>query len=135
MEMSEYIFIYGTLSPELVPDEIADAVGRLEHIADGFVYGELYDLGDFPGAKLGGKPKTKIRGSVYQLPSDQRTIRSLDAYEEFIPGNPNRSLYLRKKIPVNLENGKTIEAWIYEYNGDTSFLPVIEGGDYSKIVA
>ncbi len=135
MEMSEYIFIYGTLSPEIVPDEIADVVRKLRLIGEGFVYGKLYDLGEFPGAKLGGRSRTKIRGRVYQLPSDKKLIKSLDAYEEFIPGKPGQSLYLRKKTPVMLESGKRIEAWIYEYNGDITFLPMIRNGDYSKIAA
>ncbi len=135
MEMSDYIFIYGTLSPEIAPDEIAEVVGKLKFVGNGFVYGNLYDLGEFPGAKLAAKTKNKIRGRVYKLPAGRKVIKSLDAYEEFIPNQPRKSLYLRKRTPVVLESGKKIQSWIYEYNGDTSFLPTIKSGDYSKVVA
>ena len=133
--MSDYLFIYGTLSPDIVPDEIADAVEKLKFVGKGFVYGKLYDLGEYPGAKLSKGSRSKIRGSVYQLPPNKRVIRSLDAYERFIPSKPEKSLYLRKKAPVTLENGKTVETWIYEYNGDISYSPVVRGGDYSKVAA
>ena len=133
--MSDYIFIYGTLAPDLAPDEISRTVRKLKFVGRGFVYGKLYDLGEYPGAKLIRRARSKIRGRVYQLPTSKQVIKSLDAYEEFIPDKPEKSLYLRKRAPVTLDNGKTIETWIYEYNGDVSYSPVVRGGDYSKLAA
>ena len=133
--MSDYIFIYGTLSPDMAPDEIAHVVQQLKFVGNGFVYGKLYDLGEFPGAKLADGKRSKIRGRVYKLPPNKQIIKSLDAFEEFVPIRPSKSLYLRKKTRVALENGKTIDSWIYEYNGDTSQSPTIRGGDYSKVAA
>ena len=133
--MSDYLFIYGTLSTQAVPDDVAEAVGKLKFVGRGFVYGKLYDLGKYPGAKLARGSRSKIRGEVYRLPVNKQVIRSLDAYEEFIQSQPKKSLYLRKKAPVSLENGDRIEAWVYEYNGDVSRSPIIRGGDYSKVAA
>ncbi|HKP70733.1 MAG TPA: gamma-glutamylcyclotransferase family protein [Pyrinomonadaceae bacterium] len=133
--MSDYIFIYGTLAPDIAPTEIAPAVSKLKFIGRGYVYGKLYDLGEYPGAKLSRRVRSKVRGRVYRLPTNKQVIKSLDAYEEFRPDNPEKSLYLRKRAPVTLDNGKTLETWIYEYNGDVSFSPVVRGGDYSKVLA
>ena len=133
--MSDHLFIYGTLSTEAVPDDVAKAVEKLKFIGRGFVYGKLYDLGNFPGAKLARGSRSRVHGKVYRLPVNKDVIRSLDAYEECIPSQPSKSLYLRKKVPVTLESGDRIEAWVYEYNGDVSYSPVIRGGDYSKVAA
>lgn len=133
--MSDYLFIYGTLSPDIAPNEILRTVRKLKFVGRGFVYGKLYDLGEYPGAKLSRRVRSKIRGFVYQLPSNKRVIKSLDAYEDFNPDKPEKSLYLRKLAPVTLDNGETIETWVYEYNGDVSYSPVVRGGDYSKLAA
>lgn len=115
--MSNYLFVYGTLNPKLAPKEIAPVIKRLKYVGDGFVKGRLYDLGDFPGIKLRSNSKTKVRGRIYKLPTDRNTINSIDAYEEYYPTRLDKSLYLRKLTNVELENGKVVRSWIYEYNG------------------
>ena len=50
--MKDYLFAYGTLAEDRVPLEIASAVKRLKYVGDGFIFGRLYDLGDYPGAVL-----------------------------------------------------------------------------------
>jgi gamma-glutamylcyclotransferase (GGCT)/AIG2-like uncharacterized protein YtfP len=118
MEMSDYLFVYGTLAPDKAPASISDAVRKLVFVAPGSVEGRLYDLGNYPGVKLSSKKKNKIRGRVYRLPSDPSVLEKLDAYEEYYPSAPNDSLYLRKLADVELSNGRTLRAWVYEYNGD-----------------
>ncbi|MGQ0542547.1 MAG: gamma-glutamylcyclotransferase family protein [Blastocatellia bacterium] len=132
--MSEYIFIYGTLSPELAPKEIAGEVEKLKFVGEGFVYGRLYDFGEFPGIKLGASARTKVHGRVYKLPSNKTTIKNFDAYEEYYPKRLAKSLYRRRLAQVELESGEKIRAWIYEYNGNTSAGNLIRGGIYSKAV-
>lgn len=73
--MSEYLFSYGTLRPELAPREIAVAVSQLRKAGEGFVRGTLYDLGNFPGAAIDPSSEFKILGAVYRLPQDPDALR------------------------------------------------------------
>ena len=50
--MKDYLFAYGTLAEEHAPQEIAGTVTQLRYVGQGFVFGRLYDLGEYPGAVL-----------------------------------------------------------------------------------
>ncbi len=128
--MKQYLFIYGTLLPDIAPSEIVNASNKLRYIGKGFVYGRLYDLGDYPAAVLnsGGK----IFGRVYRLPEDENILPEFDKFEGYSPDNLPKSLYLRKKVRVFLMD-KTLSCWVYEYNQDISNAVAIESGDYSRI--
>ena len=53
------------------------------------------------------RPVCRIKGEVYEVTKE--TLRNIDLLE----GHP--FCYRREKIPVILENGTRIEAWIYFY--------------------
>jgi gamma-glutamylcyclotransferase (GGCT)/AIG2-like uncharacterized protein YtfP len=130
--MSDFLFIYGTLVPELAPKDIAPVVRKLELIGSGSVPGTLYDLGDFPGIKLERASRKRVRGRVFRIPS-KATLKVLDDYEEFDPKHPRSSLYKRKLVNVKLDNGETIRSWIYEYNRSPRPKNVIKNGMYSPV--
>jgi gamma-glutamylcyclotransferase (GGCT)/AIG2-like uncharacterized protein YtfP len=115
--MSEYLFTYGTLRPEHAPEEIAPTVAKLRAVGKGFVYGTLVDLGAYPGAKLDRTSTTRVFGSVFELPEDPSVLEQLDAYEEFDSSAMEESLFLRTQCDVELESGRTLQCWIYVYNG------------------
>lgn len=125
--MPEYLFIYGTLEPSMAKPEIITAVGRLTFIGEATTRGALFDLGDFPGAILGGEDV--IHGRLYELPDDETTLAELDDFEDYDPLNPDESLYLRTEIAAEL-GGETVDAWIYEYNRPVFGHKQIENGDY-----
>jgi gamma-glutamylcyclotransferase (GGCT)/AIG2-like uncharacterized protein YtfP len=128
--MKQYLFVYGTLKDEFAPPEIAGTVKKMKFVGNGFAYGKLYDLGEYPGAVLG--TRDKIFGSIYEVPDDENILRKLDEYEGFHPQTPKESLYLRKKIKVYI-NDKTLTSWIYEYNQDLTNKPLIKSGNYSTL--
>ncbi len=134
-EMVNHLFVYGTLLDKFAPSEINKTIKKLKYVDDGYVFGCLYDLGEYPGAVLNNSTQTKIFGRVYQLPSDISVLQRLDEYEEFYSNNSLPNLFVRKKTIINLKNGRKIKGWIYEYNQDVKSLPIIESGDYSKIAA
>jgi gamma-glutamylcyclotransferase (GGCT)/AIG2-like uncharacterized protein YtfP len=115
--MSDYLFTYGTLHPERAPEEIAASVAKLRAVGEGFVHGVLYDLGDYPGAVLDPPSQQKIAGTVFQLPEEEDVLRQLDQYEGFNPDAPDKSLFLRKRCTVTLASGRTLQCWLYVYNG------------------
>src|SRR5258708_4065272 len=130
--MSEHIFTYGTLQPDLAPDEIAHVVRRLEVIGKGTVRGTLYDLGSCPGAVIDRACPRRISGTVFRLPEDGGIMRKLDTYEGYNPESPHTSLFIRRVHPVHMANGQVLECWIYEYNGRPDHASIIESGTYSR---
>jgi gamma-glutamylcyclotransferase (GGCT)/AIG2-like uncharacterized protein YtfP len=119
----------------MAPPEIAPVVRGFKYIGSGYVNGELYDLGDFPGARLDDGEQGKVYGKIYEIPDVERVFDALDQYEEFDPRTPNKSLFIRKRTLVNRSNRKPIEAWIYEYNRKPNPSKKIKSGQYSKVAA
>lgn len=132
--MKQYLFAYGTLA-ERPPQEIADAVNHLECVGEGFVFGELYNLGAFPGAVIDSRRPDKIFGKIFALPDNKALLDQLDHYEGFDPQQPAKSLFVRKRVAIRRLNKRAIKGWIYEYNRDVKASPLIKSGHYSRATA
>jgi gamma-glutamylcyclotransferase (GGCT)/AIG2-like uncharacterized protein YtfP len=113
--MSEQIFVYGTLHPERAPKEIKNVVSKFKPVGKGTIRGRLVDLGEYPALKLT-KTKSRVEGNIFALPEDPSALRALDKYEEFVPGNPGKSLFVRVKKMVTFANGERKFCWVYIYN-------------------
>ena len=133
--MKQLLFVYGTLAED-PPREIADVVQRLELIGDGFIFGRLYDLGEYPGAILGSR-REKIFGKLLRFPeSDAETLLCrLDAYEGYDPKHPASSLFVRRRTTINQPDGSPVAGWVYEYRGNVKSRPLIKSGHYVRIPA
>ena len=131
-DMSEHLFVYGTLLPEHAPAEMAPVLRRLRREAPGQVRGRLYDLGAYPGAILDPSADTVIRGRVFALPDDGTVLAALDAYEGFDPTDPTRSLFSRTRARVGLPDDNRVACWTYVYNRDPYDAPQIAGGVYVR---
>ncbi len=130
--MSRYLFIYGTLQPGHAPDEIAVAVERLRLVGRGTVSGVLYDLGDYPGAVLGGNRQSRIFGTVFELPDDANVLQALDEYEGFNPEAIAESLFVRVEHAVEMADGRALNCWIYAYNLDPVGARILLRGKYPE---
>jgi gamma-glutamylcyclotransferase (GGCT)/AIG2-like uncharacterized protein YtfP len=126
-----YLFSYGTLLPRLAPEEIRPAVRRLRRVGRGFVRGQLFDLGEYPGAILS-RSGGPIVGFVFELPDDPAVLSQLDEYEGFDPAKPASSLFVRKRRQARLDDGRRVACWVYAYNKSTKAAQPMEGGDYLK---
>ncbi len=118
----DLLFVYGTLrragrNPIVrMPDHRADFIGV------GTFRGKLYDLGSYPGAVPSTDAADRVTGEVYALHDPDRAFPILDSYET--------SEYSREKHLIRLENGDTVQAWIYIYIAPTDTFRRIESGDY-----
>ena len=130
--MTHHLFVYGTLSPQHAPPEIAATVRRLRPVGGASVRGRLYDLGEYPGAILSKSSRSVIRGEVFELPSDAQTLSSLDNYEGFEPGKPSSSLFVRRTSSVVMDDGTRLRCWVYVYNGDTRRALPVRDGRYTR---
>ena len=132
--MSDYLFAYGTLA-EKPPAEISAVVGQLKFIGEGYVFGRLYDVGEYPGAVLDGGTRSRVFGKIFQLSSDRSVLKQLDTYEGFDPTHPGTSLFVRKRASISRPKQPPLRAWIYEYNKEVGSLPLIKSGHYAKAYA
>jgi gamma-glutamylcyclotransferase (GGCT)/AIG2-like uncharacterized protein YtfP len=130
--MSNHLFGYGTLLPELVPAVLKEIVARFQFIGSGVVRGRMYDLGQYPGAVPDDSADTLIVGKVFRLPADEALLKALDEYEGFDPHSPHASLFVRTRCTAVLSDGQTLSCWMYAFNRPTDGLPLITDGDYLK---
>jgi gamma-glutamylcyclotransferase (GGCT)/AIG2-like uncharacterized protein YtfP len=114
-EMSDFIFVYGTLRPGFAPSGIAETAAKLRPVGQGFVFGELIQLNGYPGAVPDPNSKNRIRGTVLELPADARILRQLDEYEGYDPADPPNGEFVRVRQRVELNGGGTLECWMYRY--------------------
>ena len=88
-----------------------------EFVRRGTIRANLYDLGDYPGARvLGAEPGQRVSGELYRLRHPEFALGILDKYEEFCPLESNKSLFVRELVLVTLEDGRKKRAWAYLYN-------------------
>ena len=133
--MPEYLFVCGTLLPELVPGHLAGLLRSLTAVGEAYVSGLLYDLGEYPGAIIDESAKTRVRGRVFQLPPDPAVIQALDDYECVDPNDIAGSLFVRTQVNASLANGESLLCWIYVFNGDVTGKPLVPNGDYLEYVS
>jgi len=101
-------------------------------VGHGRITGKLYDLGEYPGAVVCADPQHQIEGEVYRLDDPDTATGILDQYEEFLPSRPDKSLFIRKKLPVTLKGGTQKQAWVYLYNRSVNDADFIPGGNYRE---
>jgi gamma-glutamylcyclotransferase (GGCT)/AIG2-like uncharacterized protein YtfP len=91
--------------------------------------GRLYDLGPYPGAVLDGGPGGVV-GEVLELPENGAVLRELDRYEGFDESDPERSLFVRRRVSVCLEDRREVSCWVYVYQRRLKNAVAIPHGDY-----
>ena len=109
---TDLLFVYGTLRRGFPLHHHLKRLGAA-FVAAGKVQAELYDLGEFPGARRSSKPGKTIEGELYRLHGVVNSLKVLDQVEGFSPRNPG--LFQRAMTEVTLPNGEQRLAWIYWY--------------------
>lgn len=99
--MSNILYTYGTIRP-----------GDTEVIK---AKGQMFDLGWFPGVKLG------LPGEFLCERITVDNWDKVDAYEGFMPHNLSQSLYIRRSF---------LDGFIYEYNRDVGNAYRVMSGDW-----
>lgn len=129
VNLAPYLFVYGTLMQGFYEAWQKKAGARL--VGKGTIKAKLYDLDDYPGAKLAGAGSAHcVTGELYRLRDPELATRILDEYEEFSPAAPSKSLFLRRLVRVTLEGGRIRRAWAYLYHRAADESKLIPGGDY-----
>jgi gamma-glutamylcyclotransferase (GGCT)/AIG2-like uncharacterized protein YtfP len=123
------IAVYGTLRGGLgLPDEPAEVRTMIRSVGPCLIEGELYDLGEYPGLRLG---RGEVVGELFEVAGGHAALAPLDTYEGFDPSDPDGSLYLR--LRVRLLHPK-VDAWTYVYNSAPPANARIPSGDWAQHV-
>lgn len=131
---STRLFVYGSLRRD-VPGGRPELLGAgSELLGYGRVRGRLLDLGAYPGLVPAVTREDWVRGELYEL-GGRRALAGLDAYEDYDPRRPERSLFLRRETSVELDSGDTMTAWVYCYAGPLGRGRRIASGDYLDTTA
>jgi len=132
--MPELFFAYGTLRRDIKSAMSAFLANHTVYWSQAFMRGRLYDLDQYPGAIESAVTDDKVWGEVYQIFSAGTLFAKLDDYEECSARFAKPHEYVRKTVPVYLDNGKVLMAWCYIYNFNTDGLKRIRSGDYRDII-
>jgi len=120
LSTNNYLFVYGTLkrggSRHWILQDFP-FLGRAK--VKGFA---LYDLGLYPAMVPGAGV---VYGEVYEV--SEEALQALD----WVEGVP--ILYRRELIEVVFEDGFSLKAWAYVYNGSVKGFPRIEGGEWKVL--
>jgi gamma-glutamylcyclotransferase (GGCT)/AIG2-like uncharacterized protein YtfP len=123
------VFVYGTLMQGESRSGLILAARPLR-IVPARTPGRLVDLGDYPGlipARRGGQ---WVFGEFAEFPAGESLLAQLDFVEEYSPGEEARSLYVRRSVPVVLDDETESWAWAYVYNRPYDPRSIIRSGDW-----
>ncbi len=111
---TDVLFVYGTLRRGFRLHHNLKRLGA-QFVGKGEVQAELFDLGEFPGARASTKPGKMVAGELYRLHKVLNSLQVLDQIEGFSPGNPEKGMFQRATTEVTLPNGERRLAWVYWY--------------------
>ncbi|MGD2131784.1 MAG: gamma-glutamylcyclotransferase [Maricaulaceae bacterium] len=129
VKRGDLIALYGTLrlsEPGFVQLRLADALAPAGRC---ILKGALYDLGAYPGFVL--EPAGPVTADLFEV-AEPAVMERLDAHEDFLPGQPKRSMYLRQRLRLTEPD---VEAWTYVYNRSVADFPQIAAGDWCEHLA
>ena len=126
--MVELVFFYGTLMRPFNRAGRLRVADHLTYVSRGAISAALFDLGIYPAAV----PASDARawGEVYRMTHPAIVLQVLDEFEGCRTEEPESSLYTRALAPVTLDEGPTVDAWVYFYNAPLGQAERILSGDY-----
>jgi gamma-glutamylcyclotransferase (GGCT)/AIG2-like uncharacterized protein YtfP len=130
--VAELAFFYGTLMTGFDRRRRAGIESKLRYVGRGWIQAALFDLGIYPAAIP--SSEGRVWGEVYEMLEPGSVLAVLDEIEGYTPEDPDRSLYTRERVPATLEDGRTVNVWVYFYNAPLGQAPLIASGDYLQHV-
>jgi gamma-glutamylcyclotransferase (GGCT)/AIG2-like uncharacterized protein YtfP len=125
-----HLFVYGSLLSGLGHPAHAYVSRYFTLVSPASTPGNIYDLGEYPGAVPAPAP-AMIHGELYKVNHADEfsfAIKQLDDYEGFLVEPGEQPLFRRETVDVKHNNAITT-AWIYWYNRDVEGHILIPGGD------
>ena len=128
--ISDRLFVYGTLMRGY-EHPMARLLSRsADFIGEATCRGRLYLVKHYPGLVESDAADDVVFGEVYRLRARDELLREFDMYEACGADFPEPTQYVRKMLPVALDDGTADEAWTYIYNWPVAHLPRIASGRF-----
>ena len=124
----DLVFFYGTLMRGFEPPGRTRLDDQLRPIGRGSISAALFDLGLYPAAIPASD--SRVWGEVHEMLEADKVLPALDEIEGYSVSEPVTSLYTREEIPVTMDDGRIVTAWVYFYNAPLGRAERIESGDY-----
>jgi gamma-glutamylcyclotransferase (GGCT)/AIG2-like uncharacterized protein YtfP len=130
---SAYLFTYGTLMQGF-SNPFAQRLHSLSTFeGKGSFPGTLYKIDWYPGAHYEPESQNKVYGEVYRIINAKLLFPELDNYEDVFE-EEEKSLYIRKIIPVLMQDQSIVYCWVYIYNQPVEDFELIQGGDFRHTI-
>jgi gamma-glutamylcyclotransferase (GGCT)/AIG2-like uncharacterized protein YtfP len=126
--MAELGFFYGTLMTGFERRRRLGMDAKMAYRGRGWIRAALFDLGLYPAAVP--DEDSRVWGEVFELDDPVAVLAAFDEIEGYSAEDPDKSLYVRRRVPVHLDDDTTGEAWVYFYNAPLGHAPRIASGDY-----
>jgi gamma-glutamylcyclotransferase (GGCT)/AIG2-like uncharacterized protein YtfP len=134
---SDRLFVYGTLMRDF-DHPMAQLLARsADFIGPARCQGRLYLVRHYPGLVLSEDANDVVFGELYRLRQPVELLAEFDMYEACGEGFKEPTEYIRRMLPVMLEDdageassGAATEAWTYIYNWPVTKLPRIASGRF-----
>jgi gamma-glutamylcyclotransferase (GGCT)/AIG2-like uncharacterized protein YtfP len=127
--VADFVFFYGTLMTPINRPGRQRVDSSMSFVGRGTIRAALFDLGIYPAA-IPTNDGSEVLGEVYQMLDTTLVLASLDEIEGYRAAEPERSLYIRVLTDVGLDDGGSVQAWVYFYNAPLGRAQRIESGDY-----
>jgi gamma-glutamylcyclotransferase (GGCT)/AIG2-like uncharacterized protein YtfP len=127
--VADFVFFYGTLMTPFNRPGRQRVDSSMSFVGRGTIRAALFDLGIYPAA-IPTNDGSEVLGEVYQMLDPTLVLASLDEIEGYRAAEPERSLYIRVLTDVGLDDGGSVQAWVYFYNAPLGRAQRIESGDY-----
>jgi len=135
MNSDDYLFVYGTLRRGVLRSDAGErAFSQLEtdasFIDPATMDGRLFEVDGYPAGCYQFAVGSHVIGDLYQVDAAAGLFAALDAYEESDSHFEEPREYQRQRVPVSLNDGSVVYAWVYLYSCSIDALLTIESGDY-----
>lgn len=129
MEAIDKLFVYGTLLNG-IENQFAHYLHiHSKYVGKGYFFGQLYDIGHYPGAIYDPGCNEKVFGDIILLKNKEEALKVLDAYEGV--GEPHLLPYeYKRETVVVMSEENPVSCWTYLYNHPVNHLKKISSGNY-----
>jgi gamma-glutamylcyclotransferase (GGCT)/AIG2-like uncharacterized protein YtfP len=114
--MLDRLFVYGTLMRGFDNPMEKLLCAEADWLGAATMPGRLYRISHYPGLVVAAGPDDIVFGEVFRMHRPRELLAQLDDYESCGPGDAEPTEYRREVARVTLQDGTTVETFVYIYN-------------------
>ena len=128
--ISDRLFVYGTLMRGFDHPMAKLLSANADFLGPARCRGRLHLIKHYPGLVLSDDPADIVFGELFRLRARDAMLHEFDMYEACGDNFPQPTEYVRRMLPLTLDDGSATDAWTYIYNWPVIKLPRIASGKF-----